>query len=408
MTVRVLALESNVTTLEDHRLELTTFQYPSGELTGESGIRPGGAALSSDTNMVATIAPFTAWIQGSSATQGGYPFVSDDDVDITFDAGEAGNARVDRVIARVYDDTYDASGFVQGAVEYLKGQSGGSASTVPANSILLWEISVPAGASAGGTPINFANAVDKRPFTSANGGTLPVATATIRDALTNTYDGKVIYRQDRDWVEIHNGTSWKVMNVPKVASFANLSLITSPTTGDLAVTSDTKNLYQYSGSAWVLFVEAPTAPRPGQCIFRGRCTTAVAFTSASPEDIPWNVEDWDTFGIHSTSSNNSRLRPTVAGLYTFQGALGFEGSASGTRTIYWKKNGNTDLGTQTQYGPAGAVSAILPARTVTYQMNGTTDYVQLVGQTNGVSLDLITTANQAQSSVEVFYSGPLP
>lgn len=258
MTIRVLALESNETTLEDHRLELTTFQYPSGALTGVSGVRPGGGELSSDTNMVATIAPLTAWIQGSSATQGGYSFVSDDDVDITFDAGEGGNARVDRVIARVYDDTYDASGFVQGTVEYLKGQSGGSASTVPSNSILLWEISVPAGASAGGTPINFANAVDKREYTAANGGVLPVKSTTVRDALTNLYSGKLVWRVTEEWLEYHNGTNWRVAGIPIVSSFASIStLIPNPRTGMLVVTQDTGNVYERFSSSWQIIAEGP-------------------------------------------------------------------------------------------------------------------------------------------------------
>lgn len=407
MSVRVLALESNVTTLEDHRLELTLFQYPSGALTGESGVRPGGAALSSDTAMVATISPFTAWIQGSGSTQGGYAFVSDDEEDITFDAGEAGNARIDRIIARVYDDVYDASGFTMGSVEYLRGQSGGAANSVPSNAILLYEISVPAGASAGGTPINFANAVDKRTFTAANGAVLPVGSATDRDALTNTFDGKLIWRTDRDWMECHDGSAWKVVSPPIVSTIGNASLITSAKTGQLLTVSGDGSVYIRFNSAWNKIVDGPDTPRVGQVIFRAVSTSSFTFSDASPENIPFPTEAWDTFAIHSTSSNNSRLKPLVAGKYRFSGGVAFNSSTTGAREAYFALNGTPIAGSSGRTsGPAASAAAAVIARPTTVQMNGTTDYVELVGVSYGVSVGHFTTANAINTSVEVQYVGP--
>ena len=407
MTVRVLALESNVTTLESHRLGLTVFQYPSGALTGETGIRPGGAALSSSTPMVATIAPFTAWIQGGGSTQGGYAFMSDANVNITFDSGEAGNARIDRIIARVYDNTYDASGFVQGTVEYLKGQAGGAANSVPTGATLLYELSVPAGASAGGTPVNFDNAIDKRQFTSANGGVLPVTSSSIRDALTNTYDGKLIFRTDRDWIEAHNGTSWKVTNLPKVSSFANLSLITSPSTGDLAVTTDTGNVYQRFNSSWNLVMEGPESPRVGQVVLRARNTSAVSFPGdATDTNVTWQTEDWDIFSFHSTSSNTSRITPNIPGKYTFNGAVVFNQDNSGYRAARWYKNGSVVNGSESRIDAVTGASSAVVARPTTIECNGSSDYVELRGiQNSGGSLSSNTT-NTQQSSVEVTYAGP--
>lgn len=405
MSVRVLALESGVTSLEDHRLGLTVFQYPVGALTATSGIRPGGATLTNPAAMVARISPFTAWIH-AQGTQGGYSFVSDDDEDITFDAGEAGVTRTDRIIARIYDDTYDASGFTQGTVEYLKGQPSGSATALPVSSILLYEVPVLAGASAGGTPINFSNAVDSRSFTATNGAILPVASATIRDSMSG-HDGKAIYRQDRDWLEFHDGIAWKVNNIPKVSSVANLSLITSPSTGDLAVTTDTGNVYVRFNSAWNLITQGPGAPRVGQCVLRIRSTSGLTFTAGVPTDITWGIEDWDTFSFHSTSVNTARVTPTVAGLYTFNGAVAFDANASGNRTLWWAKNGGVDLGSQTLFPPASGSATVIPARSTTYQMNGTTDYVVLRAQSS-VTVNHVTSSNQVQTSMEVHYVGPLP
>lgn len=407
MSVRVLALESNVTTLEDHRLELTLFQYPSGALTGESGVRPGGAALSSDTAMVATISPFTAWIQGSGSTQGGYAFVSDDEEDITFDAGEAGNARIDRIIARVYDDVYDASGFTMGSVEYLKGQSGGAANSVPSNAILLYEISVPAGASAGGTPINFANAVDKRTFTAANGGILPVGSATDRDALTNLYDGKVIWRYDRDWLECHDGSNWKVISPPIVSTIGNASLITSPRTGQLLTVSGDGSVYIRYDNAWKQLLQGPDAPRIGEVIFRARSTASFTFSDGSPETIPFSSEEWDTYGIHSTSSNTSRLKPVYPGKYRFTGGVAFQSNPTGSREAMFYLNGSPIAGSSGRVqAPSISTAGATVARPTTVQMNGTTDYVELVGAAYGASPTHFTTTHAINTSVEVQYVGP--
>jgi hypothetical protein len=46
-------------------------------------------------------------------------------------------------------------------------------------------------------------------MTVAVGGVLPVADRTWRDAITNPYEGLVVYRQDRDWLESYDGTRWR-------------------------------------------------------------------------------------------------------------------------------------------------------------------------------------------------------
>lgn len=218
MAISVLAVASGVTTLNDHRLTLGGLVFPNGKLNGLSGIFPtidGGvlaANLDPISAMQAAIAPFNAYIDGtSSPTQGGYLFCSTSNVTITFDPGEASVTRIDRVIARVYDNVYDGLGLTEGAVEYLKGGSDGNASAVPPSSILLWEVAVPAGASSGNGGINFATAAtDKRPQTAAAGGILPIWGNTIRDSLS-PHNGMAVFHRETSagYIEIYNNGSWQ-------------------------------------------------------------------------------------------------------------------------------------------------------------------------------------------------------
>lgn len=251
MTVRVLALASGTTSLESHRLGLAPLGTPTTVLNNRSGLYPPltSADLSTVSAMVAAISPFSAWIDGTStATQGGYSFTSDAAVNITFDAGNASTTRTDRVIARIKDDPYDGSGSQVGSVEYLKGNTTtGAATTLPASSLLLWEVAVPAGASAGGGGINFSSAkTDKRVWTATNGGTIPVKDQTDRDTLTG-YAGLSVYRIDLNCVETHDGTAWRTGPI-RVANEAALSGVSNAIEGNVAYVADQDILYLYEGA----------------------------------------------------------------------------------------------------------------------------------------------------------------
>lgn len=253
MAIKVLALASGVTGLSDHRILESVLVQPAGQLNVRGGVMANVAsfALSTVSAMVARISAGKAIIPNTiSSALGPYLLVNDANVDITFDAGEAAVPRVDRVIARAYDNTNDASGFTKGDVYYLKGTSGGSATALPSNSILLYEMTIPAGASAGGGGVNFANVVDQRIYTAASGGVFPVANNTQMAAIASPYEGQVCYRTDLDILYIYDGTTWRGKGVANVASSANLTSINNPYDGQTAVTRDTDNLYVYTGSAW--------------------------------------------------------------------------------------------------------------------------------------------------------------
>lgn len=254
MAVKVLALASGVTSLADHRTLNGAMLAPAGLLHARGGLlkTPGGGDLSTVSAMVARIAALKVVIpNGTSSALGPYLLVSDANVDITFDAGEASVARTDRIIARVYDDANDGSGLTEGGIYYLKGQASGTATALPANSVLLYEMSVPAGASAGTGGLNFANAQDRRVYTAAHGGIFPVASNTEMSAITSPYEGMTVYRTDIDVLYTYDGTNFKPRGLANVASSASLTNINNPYDGMIAVTRDTDRIYVYNGSSWV-------------------------------------------------------------------------------------------------------------------------------------------------------------
>lgn len=256
MATKVLALASGVTGLADHRILNGTLVTSSGGLDVRGGVFPGSSgdgALSTVSAMVARVGPLRCIISNTiSLALGPYLLVSDANTDITFDNGEASVSRVDRIIARAYDDANDASGDTKGIIEYLKGQASGAATTLPNNSLLLYEMTVPAGASAGGGGINFANAVDKRVYTAAAGGIYPVASSTDMSAIASPYEGMSIYRTDLDVIYVYDGTNFKPRGQASVASSGNLNDITNAWNGFLATTRDTAYIYEYDGTTWRL------------------------------------------------------------------------------------------------------------------------------------------------------------
>ncbi len=413
MAIKVLALASGVTGLADHRVLNGALVTSAGTIQVRGGVLPGSGAgnLSTVSAMVARIAPVKVVIANTvSAALGPYLLVSDANVDITFDAGEASVPRVDRIIARAYDNTNDGSGDTKGAIEYLKGQASGSATALPANSILLYEMTVPAGASAGSGGLTFANAVDQRVYTVANGAVFPVASNTAMGNITSPYEGMTIYRTDLDVLYVYDGTTWRARGVANVASSANLTSINNPYDGQIAVTRDTDAVYVYNGSTWAqpksYFVPL------GRIVASGTQSladaTAVAITFSGTDDI-------DTHNQHNPASNNTRITPNVAGYYRFKGTVAFSARDDyNDINAYFRLNGTTALAPAWRSSYAtdsgnSLLSGVFMASTECIQaMNGSTDYVELIAnQNNAANVAQITNqSGQYSSAVEWQYLGP--
>lgn len=111
----------------------------------------------------------------------------------------------------------------------------------------------------------------------------------------------------------------------------------------------------------------------------------VRLVQAAAQSIPDNTstalmfgagsEEIDTHGFHDTTTNNSRITPTIAGYYRFHGNY-----QSGTPTtlvvinVFFSKNGSAIP--PTGRGNNGALTQSQSVTGIIF-CNGTTDYVQL-------------------------------
>lgn len=413
MAVEVLALASGVTDLTDHRMLNGALLTYNGSSAVRSGMFHGvsNGVLSTVSAMVARVGPLRCVINNSiSNILGPYVVISDGNTDITFDNGEASVTRTDRIIVRVRDDVNDGSGSTAGSIEYLKGQASGSATALPNNSLLLFEVDVPAGASAGGGGINFGTAVDQRIHTAANGGVLTATNATVMNAIGSPYDGMACYRRDLDCLYIYNGTTWQPRGQVTVAASTNLSDITNPYDGLIAVARDTDAVYVYNGSTWVQpknqFNPIGRIVASGTQSLTDNTITAIIFSAA---------DEIDTHGFHDPSSNNTRVTPNIAGYYEFTGTVMFSSRDDYNDVNSWiRKNGGTNLAPAfrapyaTDSGNALFPGVIAGTTYATQSMNGTTDYIELVAQQNNAANVSANTnqSNQFTCVLEWKYLGP--
>lgn len=186
--------------------------YSTGPLAGRAGVKPGPSGTTSGLVVTQRATPDryvsvgagTCYIQATSATGGTYMCHNDGTVDVQTDASHATLARIDLVVARVYDAIDDTGSQNTWAIEVVTGTPAGSpvAPTVPSQSHVLAQIAV----AAASTTVVTANITDKRYRVVALGGVLPCASAT--DVPANPYPGMTIFREDLAQEQVWNGTVW--------------------------------------------------------------------------------------------------------------------------------------------------------------------------------------------------------
>ncbi|MFF7977778.1 hypothetical protein ACFZDK_01415 [Streptomyces sp. NPDC007901] len=158
MTVRSAWLSPDGQSREDTRTNQVGALTPVTDSKGRSGVLPGSAGglyrvtglspAGTDGTMNAHVTAGRAVIQ-STLDRGAYPVAVTEQVDLTFADGDARYGRIDLVVLRVYDDTYDGSGRTEAAVEIVQGTPAATpaAPTAPDVSLVLFTVAVPANAS---------------------------------------------------------------------------------------------------------------------------------------------------------------------------------------------------------------------------------------------------------------------
>ena len=111
-----------------------------------------------------------------------------------------------------------------------------------------------------------------------------------------------------------------------------------------------------------------------------RQTTLQAIANNTWTALTFQTEDVDTHGFHSTSTNPSRLKPTVPGWYTGYGGVSFASNASTTtrRLMRFAKNGTTFYDRSDSLAPSPAANLVVKGVAFgPLYFNGTTDYLEV-------------------------------
>ncbi|WP_053913655.1 hypothetical protein [Streptomyces sp. TP-A0875] len=225
-------------TREDTRVTPVGTWVPSGELTTRPGIVPGGEPFraTSAGAMDLQIGTGRAIAQGTTA-QGAYPVAVDAPETVRIADGDAQHPRIDTVAVRVYDGLYDASGDTLAVVEVIVGEPDPTpaAPVLPAACVPLWDVRVPAGASAGVGGIAWTSALtDRRAYTVAVGGIRPGG----RASAPGSYDGQ--YRDTGTDLERWNAAAgvWEVYT-PSTVQWSEWKPLTTIATLGTGVTAGT-------------------------------------------------------------------------------------------------------------------------------------------------------------------------
>ncbi|MEE1803819.1 hypothetical protein ACIQVO_25295 [Streptomyces sp. NPDC101062] len=201
----------------DTRLAPLGAMTPSGQLTTRGGVLPGSPdgryvlsglyVYGESAGMTATVASGRAVVHSSEAA-GSYPVAVTEYTPLLLADGDPANPRLDLVVLRVYDETQDAGGRTEAALEVVQGTPSPTpaAPAIPAASLALATVRVPAGASAGSGGIDWSSAVsDLRRTTVAVGGILPEEWAR---AIPGAYPGQ--YRDiGEGGLQRWDGTAWQ-------------------------------------------------------------------------------------------------------------------------------------------------------------------------------------------------------
>lgn len=168
---------------QDARLAIVGGQLASAGSSGSTGLAARAGvrygignplAVLASSGMNITVNSGFAAVQGSSAIDSGlYPCCLDGTATLTVATADPTNPRIDNVIVQITDVGSGSSTYV---VTLQTGTPAASpvAPTLPANSLLLAQIAVAAGA----VSIVSGNITDKRAYTVAAGGVIPCASSS--------------------------------------------------------------------------------------------------------------------------------------------------------------------------------------------------------------------------------------
>jgi hypothetical protein len=117
-------------------------------------------------------------------------------------------------------------------------------------------------------------------------------------------------------------------------------------------------------------------------------------------------EEIDTHGFHSTTTNTSRVTPTVPGYYRCRAHLHMAAGANNlTQLVIGIAKNGTRVTPHMVYRPDLSVNATSASSSAIVSCNGSTDYIEAIAnqQNSGSTTRATSVASPFQSSLEVEY-----
>lgn len=176
-------------------------------IQARSGLRPAagspGLVRPADAGLAVTVDPFQATIQdGSTAVGGAYLVTLDSPKEIRLTESSQTDDRTDLIVAELAEpDDDNPGGFLVRAVTGSYDTTGPP--DLPATAIALAEVEIPTGATA----VDPASLTDRRSWTCAVGGVLPIANSSARPE--NPYPGLYVHNRAIGTLEMYDGDGWR-------------------------------------------------------------------------------------------------------------------------------------------------------------------------------------------------------
>ncbi|MGW2920428.1 hypothetical protein ACWDBF_21555 [Streptomyces angustmyceticus] len=142
-----------------------------------------------------------------------------------------------------------------------------------------------------------------------------------------------------------------------------------------------------TGALWNAQVKALNDFTTGVPVFAGYQATVQSISTGTFTPLTIDTEVIDSDGGHSTTTNTSRYTATVPGTYLVLGTAAWAANSTGYRRVSINLNGSRVTGSSIG---ADATTTVLSGQTTSaiVSMNGTTDYVEVVGaQSTGSALN---------------------
>lgn len=287
-------------------------------------------AYANPSGMNITVGACGAVIANTFASASGdYLMANDATVQVTLAASSPTQNRHDIIGFQVKDNLFDSSGLNTAVPAVIQGSnSAGTPSdpSLPASFIPVLRAVV--------------NATNTSPFalqslirkTAEEGGLLRIANVAERAEIT-PYEGLAIWREDRDWEEVYDGTAFRVQGTAKGSSIADLTTaVTNPYVDQVATATDINMLCRWDGAAWIGF-----APLGGTSAAHRR---DAQYSQSGNQSIPSNSStplqfatiDADSVDVTRSGSNDTFTLNRV-GLWEVEANMRIGGGSGAERSL---------------------------------------------------------------------------